>query len=115
MRPFLAAADMALVPLEIARGVQNKVLEAMSMGLPVVLSPGAATGIAAQDGREFLVGTDDAALAEAICALAAAPSRARSIGLAARGWIDAHAGWPAALAGLPALLGLSKPGISDAA
>nr|WP_288804669.1 TIGR03087 family PEP-CTERM/XrtA system glycosyltransferase [uncultured Novosphingobium sp.] len=115
VRPFLAAADMALVPLEIARGVQNKVLEAMSMGLPVVLSPGAATGIAAQDGREFLVGTDDAALAEAICALAAAPSRARSIGLAARGWIDAHAGWPAALAGLPALLGLSKPGISDAA
>lgn len=115
VRPFLAAADMALVPLEIARGVQNKVLEAMSMGLPVVLSPGAATGILAQDGRDFLVGMDDTALADAICALADAPSRARSMGLAARGWIDAHAGWPAALAVLPELLGLSMPGVSDAA
>jgi len=36
IRPWLAAADLALVPLEIARGVQNKVLEAMAMGLPVI-------------------------------------------------------------------------------
>ncbi|TCM22311.1 sugar transferase (PEP-CTERM/EpsH1 system associated) [Novosphingobium sp. PhB165] len=115
VRPFLAAADMALVPLEIARGVQNKVLEAMSMGLPVVLSSGAATGIPAEDGRDFLVGENDTALAEAVCALAADPVRAKMIGHAARAWIEAHAGWDAALAALPGLMGCNAPGLSDAA
>jgi len=115
VRPFLAAADMALVPLEIARGVQNKVLEAMSMALPVVLSTGAATGIAAAHGREFLTGDSDAALSKAICALAADPARAHSLGQAARSWIEAHAGWVAALESLPRLTGFDRPDFSDAA
>jgi glycosyltransferase involved in cell wall biosynthesis len=64
MRPFLAAADIALVPLEIARGVQNKVLEAMAMALPCVLSPGAATGIEARDGTDYSIAESDEALIE---------------------------------------------------
>lgn len=115
VRPFLAAADMALVPLEIARGVQNKVLEAMSMGLPVVLSSGAATGIAAVAGQDFLVGESDAQLADAVCKLAADPSRAKTMGLAARAWIEANAGWEAALASLPRLIGTGGQGVSDVA
>ncbi len=115
VRPFLAAADMALVPLEIARGVQNKVLEAMSMALPVVLSTDAATGIAAEHGREFLAGESDAALVDAVCALAADPARGLSMGQAARAWIEAHAGWDAALAPLPRLMGFARAGLSDAA
>ncbi|MCH7475613.1 MAG: glycosyltransferase, partial [Gemmatimonadetes bacterium] len=59
MREWLKAADIALVPLEIGRGVQNKVLEAMAMELPVVLTPEAATGIDARDGREFAVRETD--------------------------------------------------------
>lgn len=115
VRPFLAAADMALVPLEIARGVQNKVLEAMSMALPVVLSADAATGIAGVDGREFLVGANDTELADHICRLAAEPHRAQSVGQAARAWIETHAGWKAALASLPRLMGFERSGLSDAA
>jgi glycosyltransferase involved in cell wall biosynthesis len=101
IRPWLAAADVALVPLEIARGVQNKVLEAMAMALPVVLSPGAATGIDAQDGRDFLVRDSDAAMAQAIIDLARAPAAAKALGEAAR---VANASWDAALAALPAYL-----------
>lgn len=115
VRPFLAAADLALVPLTIARGVQNKVLEAMAMGLPVVLSPGAATGIAARDGSDFAVAEDDAALADAVIALARDPARMLAMGSAARTWILAHASWPAALARLPEHLGLAHSDLSNAA
>ncbi|MGZ8242008.1 TIGR03087 family PEP-CTERM/XrtA system glycosyltransferase [Methylomagnum sp.] len=45
MRPYLAHARMAVAPLRIARGIQNKVLEAMAMGKPVLASPAAMEGI----------------------------------------------------------------------
>jgi glycosyltransferase involved in cell wall biosynthesis len=61
VRPFIAGADCVLAPLLIARGVQNKVLEAMAMAKPVLLSPHAATGIAAEHGKQWLVSEPDAA------------------------------------------------------
>lgn len=45
VRPYLAAAKIAVAPLQIARGIQNKVLEAMAMGVPVVASLCAMTGL----------------------------------------------------------------------
>ena len=48
-------AAVAVAPLHMARGVQNKVLEAMAMARPVVLTPGAATGIGAEDGNHFAI------------------------------------------------------------
>lgn len=46
VRPYLAHAHAAILPLRIARGIQNKVLEAMAMRLPVIGTPEAMTGIA---------------------------------------------------------------------
>ncbi|WP_232491992.1 TIGR03087 family PEP-CTERM/XrtA system glycosyltransferase [Novosphingobium kaempferiae] len=115
IRPWLAAADVALVPLEIARGVQNKVLEAMAMALPVVLSPGAATGIDALDARDFAVRDSDTAMAQAVADLARAPEAARMMGRAARDWIIANASWEAALARLPEYLGIKAERTLDAA
>lgn len=109
VRPFLKAADAALVPLAIARGVQNKVLEAMAMALPVVLTSGAATGIAAQDDTHFLVRDEDDAMAQALVTLARDRSAAASLGQRAREWICAHASWEAALAELPRLCGFAMP------
>lgn len=100
VRPFLASADLALVPLAIARGVQNKVLEAMAMALPVVLTPGAATGIRAPDGEAFLVRESNADMAQAIVDLARDRETSGAIGKAARRWICETASWEAALAGL---------------
>src|SRR3546814_1547373 len=60
VRPWLAAADAVVAPLLLARGVQNKLLEAMAMARPVVASAAAATGIDAEPGEHLLVadGTD---------------------------------------------------------
>jgi sugar transferase (PEP-CTERM/EpsH1 system associated) len=52
VRPYLAHAHAAMLPLRIARGIQNKVLEAMAMQLPVIATPGAMTGIQAFPGFE---------------------------------------------------------------
>jgi sugar transferase (PEP-CTERM/EpsH1 system associated) len=107
VRPWLKAADAALVPLDLARGVQNKVLEAMAMALPVIASPEAATGIAATPGETVLIGASDAELAEAVIALARDPARADRMGQGARARVMAGHGWPAMLAPLPDLLGLA--------
>ena len=106
VRPWLKGADAALVPLDLARGVQNKVLEAMAMGLPVIASPEAATGIAATNGATILSGAEDAALAQAVISLADDPARGRAIGQAARAQVMAAHAWPAMLAPLADLLGL---------
>lgn len=115
IRPWLAGADIALVPLEIARGVQNKVLEAMAMRLPVVLTTGAATGIEAKDGRDYAIADSDDQLVEAVVALAGDPGRAQAMGAAARAWIVGHASWEAALAPLAGWLGLAEGKIADVA
>lgn len=105
VRPWLRGADLALVPLEIARGIQNKVLEAMAMELPVVASIGAATGINARPPGELAVGETDAELAEAVIALLADPGRARRIGQAARRCLVREHSWAAALQPLAGMLG----------
>lgn len=66
MRPYLRFADVSVAPLRIARGVQNKVLEAMAMARPVVASPQAAEGIDAEAGRHFLVADAPAEFAAAV-------------------------------------------------
>jgi hypothetical protein len=60
VRPYIAHAKVAVAPLRLARGVQNKVLEAMAMGTPVLASPQALEGIDARPGTELLVAADEA-------------------------------------------------------
>jgi len=104
IRPWLRGADLALVPLEIARGVQNKVLEAMAMALPVVASTQAGTGLAASPGRDFAVGLTDEEIARAVIALLRDRPAARAMGLAARRFVEQHHDWDAMLAPLADML-----------
>lgn len=106
MRPWLAAADVVVAPLSIARGVQNKVLEAMAMARPVVLSPEAATGIDATDQQHFAIARDDAAFVAQLVHLAQNPGAAAALGQAARAYVLAEQSWEAALAQLPQLMGM---------
>ncbi len=116
VRPFLAAADAVLAPLLIARGVQNKVLEAMAMARPVVLTPDAATGIAAEDGTHWLVSPPKPeVMAERIAELLADREAASRIGTAARKFVLDHHGWNAMLTPLAGLIGKQTEGQRHAA
>lgn len=100
VRPWLVRADVAVAPLRIARGVQNKVLEAMAMARPVVATPRAAEGLHALPEREILLADDPAGLAAAIAELLRAPQRARALGAAARAYVRRRHDWAATLAPL---------------
>ncbi len=97
MRCWLKAATVVVAPLDIARGVQNKVLEAMAMAKPVVLSPGAATGIDAADGKHFIVADSDEAFAAQVLELLNSARKARSLGIAARRQMQDVQSWHAQL------------------
>jgi sugar transferase (PEP-CTERM/EpsH1 system associated) len=71
IRPYLHHAAAVVVPLRIARGIQNKVLEAMAMARPVVLTPAACEGIEAKDGDEVLVAGSADAFAERVASVLA--------------------------------------------
>jgi sugar transferase (PEP-CTERM/EpsH1 system associated) len=115
VRGWLAAADVVVAPLRIARGIQNKVLEAMAMGRPVVASPQAAEGIDAADEAHFLVAANPAEEAAKIVALLADPGRAGRLGMAARARMEARYRWSATLGKLPELVFGSASGAVQAA
>jgi sugar transferase (PEP-CTERM/EpsH1 system associated) len=104
MRAWLAAADIVVAPLKLARGIQNKVLEAMAMAKPVVASAAAFEGIEAVPGRDLIVADDARTTAEAIKRLLAAPERAAAMGAAARLQMDRSYRWEARLAPLAAMV-----------
>lgn len=104
VRGWLAAADVVVAPLRIARGVQNKVLEAMAIARPVVASPQAAEGIDATHENHFLIAANPAEEAARVIDLLARPDHAARIGAAARARMEERYRWPSTLAGLPDLL-----------
>ncbi len=99
VRPYLAHAACAVAPLRIARGIQNKVLEAMAMARPVVVTEQAAEGIRAEVGRDFLLARDEAGLASAVIA----QLQARAACAPARACILAHYDWARNLSKVDAL------------
>jgi polysaccharide biosynthesis protein PslH len=105
VRTWLAAADVVVAPLRIARGIQNKVLEAMAMAKPVVASRAAAEGIDAENGAHFYVEPDVAAEAERVCALLESPQQGVKTGAAAREHVVRKYGWASQLAPLDAIMG----------
>jgi polysaccharide biosynthesis protein PslH len=98
VRPYVTHATASVAPILIARGIQNKVLEAMSLARPVVLTSGALEGIRATPGREVLLADTAASFAGACIGLARDGDRDR-IGDAARSCILRHYDWDATLAG----------------
>jgi sugar transferase (PEP-CTERM/EpsH1 system associated) len=107
VRPFIAASHCVIAPLMIARGVQNKVLEAMAMARPVLLTPEAATGIYGDDGREWLVECANAnKMAARAAELLGNPLKAEAMGKVARQFVLDHHDWAAMLAPMEQLLDL---------
>ncbi|HEU4418807.1 MAG TPA: glycosyltransferase, partial [Planctomycetota bacterium] len=102
--PWFDRAAVAIAPLRLARGVQNKVLEAMSMALPVVSSPAAARGLGAVPPDHIVIADDAPATIAAVGQLFADPKRARTIGTSAAAWIREHWRWERMYERLDAML-----------
>ncbi len=90
---WLRRAWLSVAPLRIARGIQNKVLEAMAMGLPVVGTTSATQGVDGVAGRDYLVADDAPAQVEALCALLGDGERARALGRQARAFVEERYDW----------------------
>ena len=88
----------------VARGLQNKVLEAMAAGRAVVLSSAAARGIGGKDGRDYLIADDPRSAANAIVSLLRNPDHAAALGCSARAFVQECFNWDRELGRLEALL-----------
>jgi len=102
VRPYIAHATVSVAPLRIARGIQNKVLEAMAMARPVVATPQAFEGVRATPGRDLLVAADAAQTAQRVAEVISG----QHAGLGAAGQAAVTVGhvWEAALQRLDAAM-----------
>ena len=98
VRPYIRSAKVAVAPLQIARGIQNKVLEALSMAKPVIATNMAIEGIDAR-GEHVGISDDPAEYAELVSSYLSQPVNAPEN----RQWIMENLQWNATLARLPVL------------
>ncbi|MBC7574520.1 MAG: TIGR03087 family PEP-CTERM/XrtA system glycosyltransferase [Herminiimonas sp.] len=98
VRPFIAHAAIAVAPLRVARGIQNKILEAMAMAKTVVVSPQALEGIDAAPGIELLLAEDAAGFIAMLTSTLNQHNDA--LGSAARAKVEQQYSWPSNLARL---------------
>lgn len=94
LRPFFARAAVAVCPLRIGVGIQNKALEAMAMARPVVGTPLVARALKdAEQGGGLRVSSEPEGLADAVSNFLLRPLAAHQAGKAARAYVVAHHDW----------------------
>jgi sugar transferase (PEP-CTERM/EpsH1 system associated) len=93
VRPFVTSASVVVVPLRLARGVQNKVLEAMAMGKAVVAAPASLAALNTTPGTHLLAAERPQEWISAVCGLLSDPEKRRQLGLAARQYVERNHHW----------------------
>jgi glycosyltransferase involved in cell wall biosynthesis len=94
IRRYIHNSAIMVAPLNIARGTQNKILEAMAMGVPVVTSTIAAGGVDAQPGIDFLVADDPQGYVKAILQIVENPIERERLAHTGRQRMLSHHAWP---------------------
>jgi sugar transferase (PEP-CTERM/EpsH1 system associated) len=113
IRPHVADSAVAIAPLRIARGTQNKVLEMMASGIPVVASPQAAKGIQAVPGEHLIVADSAEEFAHHVVELLQDRHLRRKYSEAGRMQVERAHSWAAAMELLDDVLHLSEPPLPD--
>jgi sugar transferase (PEP-CTERM/EpsH1 system associated) len=98
VRPWLRRSACAVVPLQIARGVQNKVLEAMACGRPVICSSEPLKGLSAEPGVHLLKADSPVEWIVALSRVFDNEQIQHDLGAAAAKWVQQHYAWGTALA-----------------
>ena len=104
IRAAYAASSIFVAPMQIGSGLQNKLLEAMSMQLPCVTTSIANAALGAQPGTHILVADTPKSLADAILDLLQDPQLSSSIAQQGNTFVRQHFGWPQAVAKLETIL-----------
>src|SRR5262249_28722098 len=107
VRPHIQDAALVVVPLQIARGIQNKILEAMAMERAVVASPQALQGLAVSPGHEAASASTKAEWISAVTNLLDNPSDRLAYGKSGRKFVEKNHCWDRCLKSLERLLQLS--------
>jgi sugar transferase (PEP-CTERM/EpsH1 system associated) len=110
VRPYVAGAAVAVAPLRIARGVQNKVLEAMAMAKPVVASPQALAGLGDRPDLPALRAEGPRQWVEAVGSLLDDEDQRQPLGTAGRRYVERYHIWGRCLGAFLPLLGLEAEG-----
>ena len=93
MQPYLGAATLAVAPMAYGAGIQNKVLEAMACGTPVVASPQAVAALPESVQPALLIAADAASSAAAILRLLRDPALQASLGQRGRAYVSTYFDW----------------------
>ena len=104
VRDHVRRSAVSVAPLSIARGTQNKIIECMAMGVPVVTSPEAAGGVDAVPGEHLLVARSPDAYADALLALMNDPVLRQRFAAAGRARIETHHSWTNSMARLDGII-----------
>jgi sugar transferase (PEP-CTERM/EpsH1 system associated) len=96
IRPYLGTATVALAPLQVAAGMQNKVLEALAMGTPLVATSAACKSLEVKHGKHLLIAKEPASFAEALLTLLEQPQQASDLAQAGRFYVEQHHSWESA-------------------
>ena len=98
VRPYYRQSAVCVAPLRIARGIQNKVLQSMALGVPVVATGAAARGLEARADEHFLVEDDPGRFAQAVIGLLRDREGRSRLAARARAFVEAHHSWATVLA-----------------
>jgi len=93
VRAYIQDGAVAVAPLRIARGTQNKILESMAMGIPVVATPNAAKGVQALPGRDLIIAETPQNFADSAIALLQSQPMHRIFAQAARKQVERAHSW----------------------
>jgi sugar transferase (PEP-CTERM/EpsH1 system associated) len=104
LAPLWRQTHVMLAPLRFSAGIQNKVLEAMAAGVPVVTTRAVADGIEAKDGEHLLVGETASELVAAVARVVRDPESARARAARAREHVRAHFSWSTAVRRLESMV-----------
>ena len=104
VRPYIRSSALMVAPLAIARGTQNKILEAMAMGVPVVTSSVAAGGVDAVAGEHLLVADTPEEIATAILRIVGNPGERERLADAGRARVLSHHDWAGSMRRLDAIV-----------
>jgi sugar transferase (PEP-CTERM/EpsH1 system associated) len=104
VRPYLHEAALMVAPLNIARGTQNKILEGMAAGVPVVSSRVAAGGVDATAPEHLLTATTSDEYVEAILRVLDDPAERIRLARAGRARMLSHHAWPQSMRRLDAIV-----------